>query len=432
MVRFDRRQFATGLGAAVAGALFVPSRFAIAEGSARVVVIGGGPAGATVAALVKTAAPKLQVTLIEPKISYTTCFFSNYYIGGLKSFASLTHRYSGFDALGVEFVHQAVTAIDLEKKEVRVPRGEPIPYDRLVVAPGIDFVFDGIERYSKETAELMPHAWQGGHQTQLLRGQLEKMEDGGVVVIAPPKMPYRCPPGPYERACAIAHYLKSEKPKSKLVILEPKMNFSKQPVFEEAFKKYYADIIELHLTNDIDDFSVTRVDSDTGEIQTKAGFTVKAAVANIIPKQTAGRIALDAGLAEGGWCPVEPENFLSSKVKDVYVVGDAAIAGPMPKSAFAANSQARIVAADIVAELTGADHPEPHFRNTCWSFLAPGDSVKIGADYAPGEVKGVKQLVPSGSFVSQPGESAAVRTEAYDESHAWYATLTREVFQKKG
>lgn len=430
-MKLDRRQFGKGVGAVLASSLFVPPRFAIAQGQARVVVIGGGPAGTTVAARVKTAAPKLSVTLIEPKLAYTTCFFSNYYIGGLKTYASLTHRYTNFDGLGVEFVHQAVTAIDLEKKEVLVPRGDPIPYDRLVVAPGIDLVFEGIERYSAETAAIMPHAWQGGSQTQLLREKLEAMPDGGTVVIAPPKMPYRCPPGPYERACTIAHYLKTAKPKSKLIILDPKMNFSKQPVFEEAFKKYYADIVELHLSNDIDDFSITRVDPGDGEIQTKAGFTVKADVANIIPHQTAGKIAVDAGLAEKGWCPVEPENFLSSKAKDVYVVGDAAIAGPMPKSAFAANSQAQIVAADIVAELAGADHPEPHFRNTCWSFLAPGDSVKIGADYAPGDVKGVKQLVASGAFVSQPGESEAVRKEAYDESQAWYTTLTNDMFLKK-
>lgn len=425
MIRFNRRQF--GLAAVAAAAM---PRFAIAQTAPRVVVIGGGPAGATIAWLVKKSAPNLSVTLIEPQVEYTSCFFSNYYIGGLRSFASITHRYTGFETTGVEFVHQTVTAIDLEKKEVRIKKGASLPYDRLVVAPGIDIKYGGIERYDEAAAEIMPHAWKGGHQSQLLRGRLEKMPDGGTVVIAPPKMPYRCPPGPYERACTIAHYLKTAKPKSKLVILDAKMNFSKQPVFEEAFKKYYPGIVEMHLTNDIDDFSVTRVDTRTGEVETKAGLTIKANVANIIPAQTAGRIALEAGLADGDWCPVEPENFASAKAKDVYVAGDAAIAADMPKSAYAANSQARVVAADILADLAGGERGDAKYRNTCWSFLAPNDSVKIGADYAPGDVKGHRGLAASGSFVSQPGEAAALRKEAYDESQAWYQTLTNEMFHK--
>lgn len=429
MSRLTRRQFSQGI---VGGAAMLASPFVAKAGSgARVVVVGGGPGGATVAGEVKAAAGDLKVTLIEPQTDYTTCFYSNHYIGGMRTLASITQNYVGLKKSGVEVVHQWGAGIDLEKKLVRLKRGGDVPYDRLVVAPGIDFKFEGIERYSEETTGVMPHAWKGGAQTQLLRRKLEKMPDGGTVVIAPPKMPYRCPPGPYERACAIAHYLKLAKPRSKLVILDPKMMFSKQPVFEEAFKKYYGDIIELHLTNDIDDFSVTRVDARTGEIETKAGLTVKAEVANIIPPQTAGRLAVEAGLTDGDWCPIEPENFASSKAKDVYVVGDAAIAADMPKSAFAANSQGRIVAADIIAELAGGKHPEGRYRNTCWSFLAPDDSVKIGADYAPGEIKGRRGLVPSGSFVSQPGESAALRKEVYDESLAWYATLSRQVYQRK-
>lgn len=427
----DRRQLGKALSGAIAGALFMPPRFAIASGAAKVVVIGGGPAGATVASQVKKSAPALDVTLIEPLVQYTSCFFSNYYIGGMRSFSSITHRYAGFDAIGVNFIHQTATAIDLEKKLVHVKRGPAIPYDRLVVAPGIDFKFDGIERYSEATAEVMPHAWKGGHQAQILRGQLKKMRDGGVVVIAPPKMPYRCPPGPYERVCAIANYLKQEKSKSKVILLDPKMNFSKQPVFEEAFKAHYEGIVEVHLTNDIDDYSVSRIDTRTGEIETKAGLTVKADVANIIPQQTAGRVALEAGLGEGDWCPVKPENFASEKAKDVYVLGDAAIAADMPKSAYAANSQALVVAADIVADLANGDRPIAHYQNTCWSFLSPGNSAKIGAEYAPGEFKGAHGLAPSNAFVSQPGESPDVRKQAYDESQAWYRAMTDEMFQKK-
>jgi len=426
--RIDRRRFAQGLGAAAA--VFAPAPFAIASGNARVVIIGGGPAGATVAGEVKKAAPKLSVTLVEPLIEYTSCFFSNHYIGGLRTLTSLTHRYSGFNALGVEFVHKAASAIDLEKRLVLLATGQKLEFDRLVVAPGIDFKFGAIERYDEKAAEIMPHAWKSGQQTRLLRRKLEAMRDGGVVVIAPPKLPYRCPPGPYERVCVIANYLKTAKPRSKIVVLDAKMTYSKQPAFEEAYKKYYDGMIEVHLTNDIDDQSVSRVDLRTGEIETRAGLNIKADVANIIPQQTAGRIALAAGLADGDWCPVDPETFMSAKAKGVYVVGDAAIAADMPKSAFAASSQARVVAADIVADLMFTDRAPARYHNTCWSFLAPGDSVKIGADYTPGEWKGHAGLVPSGPFVSAPGEPAELRKENYEASLAWYTTLTNEMFQK--
>lgn len=421
----DRRQF--GLGAAALGVSLV-ARPALAQGAAKVVVIGGGPGGATVAGTVKLANAKLDVTLIEPQRFYTTCFLSNFYIGGLRTRASITQSYEGLRAAGIRVVRDRAAAIDMTKKSVRLQNGGDIAYDRLVVAPGIGFKYNSIEGYSEEAAKLMPHAWSGGAQSKLLRQKLLDMEDGGLVVIAPPRNPYRCPPGPYERACAIAHYLKTAKPKSKLVILDPKMSFSKQPVFEEAFAKYYKDIIELHLTNDIDDMGLARVDPRTGEVVTKSGAKFKAAVANIIPDQHAGDIAISSGLAEGDWCPVHVENFKSAKSEFVYVLGDSSAAAEMPKSAYSANNQAKVVAADILADLAGTARAEARYRNTCWSFLAPDDSVKIGADYAPGDVKGKHVLVPSKSFVSQPGEKPALRKEVFDESLAWYDTLIASVF----
>jgi sulfide dehydrogenase [flavocytochrome c] flavoprotein subunit len=241
-----------------------------------------------------------------------------------------------------------------------------------------------------------------------------------------PNNPFRCPPGPYERACMIAHYLKTRKPKSKLIILDPKRAFSKQPVFIEAFDKYYKNIIELNLSSEIDDFTVVSVDPKTKEVVTKAGKKVRADVANIIPQQRAGEIAAKAGINEGDWCPVNPENFSASKVQDIYVLGDAAIAAEMPKSAFSANSQAKVVAADIAAVLAKKDKFEARYRNTCWSLLAPDDNVKIGANYAPKDGK----LDPSGSFVSQRGEAADVRKQNYQESIAWYDNITSEMFAK--
>ncbi len=295
---------------------------------------------------------------------------------------------------------------------------------------GKDFKHGGIEGYDEAAFNFMPHAWKGGRQSRILRNRLEAVPDGGVVVIAPPRNPYRCPPGPYERACVIANYLKAAKPKSKLIILDPKMAFSKQPVFVEAFAKYYKDIVELHLTNDIDDMSVVRVVPKTGEVVTKSGFTVKAALANIIPDQRAGEIAHLAGLTEGDWCPVKLENFRAKAADDVYVLGDSAVAAEMPKSAFAASNQAGVVVADILAELAGGARPEAHYRNTCWSWLHADDAAKIGADYAPGDLNGKHELVPSGSFVSKPGESAALRKETYEESLAWYDTLVSQMFNK--
>jgi sulfide dehydrogenase [flavocytochrome c] flavoprotein chain len=426
---FSRRQFGAGLVAASAiSAMPLP---ACARGEANVVIVGGGPAGATVAVTLKKTNPKLNVTLIETKTKYTSCFFSNGYIGGLYGVDDLTHTYKGLISIGINVIHDTVTMIDTNKKSLKTRVNKEHSYDRLVVAPGIDFKWDTIQDYSEETAEIMPHAWRGGSQSVLLRKRLEKMDDGGTVVITAPPLPYRCPPGPYERACVIAHYLKTRKPKSKVVILDAKMTFSKQAVFQEAFTKYYKDIIELHLSNDIDDQALARVDARTGEITTKAGLKIKSAVANIIPPQTAGAIAIQAGLTKNDWCPIKPENFASALAEHVYVLGDAAIATDMPKSAFTAHSQGLAVAADILADLEQKPRPTASYRNTCWSLLAPGDAAKIGANYAPGELPGGKKgLVPKDAFVSKPGETDEVRKATYEEAYAWYPTLISQAFNK--
>jgi sulfide dehydrogenase [flavocytochrome c] flavoprotein subunit len=425
----DRRTFLAGVGGVAATVIGSRRTFAAAPGAfAKVVIIGGGPGGATVANVLRQREPNLSVTLVEPKSAYTTCFYSNYYLGGLRSFESLTHSYRGLKALGVTVAADTAVAIDTTARTVELAGGDTLPYDRLVVAPGIDFKFDGIEGYSEAVAESMPHAWRGGVQTQLLRNQLEQMDDGGVVLLAPPRAPYRCPPGPYERACAIANYLKTEKPRSKLIIVDPKMAFSKQPAFLEAFDKYYKGIIELHLTDDIDDFALAKVDPDTREITTKSGLKVKAAVANIVPDQRAGDIAVKAGLTQGDWCPIDPASFASTLAKDVYVIGDAAIATDMPKSAFSANSQAHAVVGNLLADFAGKPRQPASYYNTCWSFVAPDDVIKIGADYQPGDFGGKLALAPHNPFVSKPGEPATLRKSNAQESAGWYDTLVRDIF----
>jgi sulfide dehydrogenase [flavocytochrome c] flavoprotein subunit len=429
MSKLSRRSFgklAAGTGAGVvAGSVLAP--FAIAQGAAKVVIVGGGAGGATVAHFVKTAAPNLDVTLIEANSIYSSSFFSNLYLGGFRTLESLNNGYAGLRRLGIKVVHDYANAVDPKRKTVRTRGGRTYSYDRLVLSPGIDIKYESIQGYSRDAARVMPHAYNtDATQKRLLKQQLQAMRDGGTVAMVMPNNPFRCPPGPYERACMIAHYLKTRKPKSKLVILDPKRAFSKQPVFTEAFDRHYKNIIELNLSTELDDFSVVSVNAKTKEIVTKAGKRVRADVANIIPQQRAGEIASKAGINEGDWCPVNAENFSSSKVADIYVLGDASIAAEMPKSAFSANSQAKVAAADIAAVLAKKEKFEPRYRNTCWSLLAPDDNVKIGANYTP---KGGK-LDPSGSFVSQRGEAADVRKQNYQESIAWYNSITDEMFAK--
>jgi sulfide dehydrogenase [flavocytochrome c] flavoprotein subunit len=432
MANFSRRQFAkiVGGGAVAAASAGPLCHFAIAKGKGKVVIVGGGAGGATVAHHVKKSAPDLDVTLVEVQPEYTTCFFSNLYLGGFRTFESLTHDYEGLKKLGVNVVHDLATGVDALMKTVALKGGASLAYDRLVLSPGIGFKYDTIEGYSEDAAEMMPHAWKAGQQTKLLKSKLETMDDGGLVVLAPPNNPYRCPPGPYERMCMIAHYLKSNKPKSKLILLDPKTKFSKQPLFMEAVNKYYKDIVQVNLTNEIDNFGVVKVDPKTGEVTTKSGEKFTAAVANIIPNQKAGKIAFDAGCTEGDWCPVEAGTFLSAKVPDVYVLGDASVATQMPKSGFSANSQAKAVAAHIASVLSGKKFFPPRFRNTCWSLVGENDSVKVGASYKAGEKDGKSMLVASGGFVSKTGEDAKLREEQFKESEGWYSGITTDMFAK--
>jgi len=428
MSKMTRREFAMLAAGAVAATSDL-SGPAIAAGPAKIVIVGGGPGGATVANRLKSANPELDITLVEPKDKYTTCFYSNLYLGGFRSFRSITFDYEGIRKRGIEVVSDTVTAIDTAGRTVTLARGaSPLRYDRLVVAPGIDLKFDSIAGYSPEAAKIMPHAWQGGEQTWILKEKLLALPDGGLVVMSSPPNPYRCPPGPYERACMIAHFLKTKKPRAKLILFDAKKTYSKQAVFEQAFDEYYRDIVEINLTNEIDDYSVVAVNAQTGEVTTRSGRKERAALANIIPAQRAGAIAAKAGLTEGDWCPVNPQNFASTKARDVYVLGDAAIASDMPKSAYSAMSQAGVVAADILADLAGQPRPPGQFRNTCWSMVAPDNSAKIGGDYFPAEKNGRAFLQGRNEFISHADDSPAVRLETNRESRDWYQTMVTDIF----
>jgi NADPH-dependent 2,4-dienoyl-CoA reductase/sulfur reductase-like enzyme len=430
MTEFSRRDFGRliGGGAFTAAAASPLGSFALAQAAPKVVIIGGGAGGASLANVLKKGDPQVDVTLVETNPVYSSSFFSNLYLGGIRDFASLNHGYADLRKTGVRVVIDTAIDVDAVKKAVKLKSGRTLAYDRLVLSPGIEINYSSIPGYTAELAGQFPHAYTtDGRQKMLLKGQLDKMPDGGVVVMAMPNNPFRCPPGPYERACMIAHVLKTKKPKSKLVILDPKKAFSKQAVFVEGINKHYKDIVELNLSNDIDDHSIASFDPKTRELTTKAGKKVKGDVVNLIPQQRAGQIAAKAGVTEGDWVPVNPENMLAKKGKDIYVIGDATVAAEMPKSAFSANSQAKVVAAELLAELSKKDRFPARYRNTCWSLIAPDDCIKIGSNYAPKDGK----FDPSGGFVSQPGEDATVRKQNFVESVGWYDSIITDMFAKR-
>jgi sulfide dehydrogenase [flavocytochrome c] flavoprotein subunit len=419
-MRWTRRDIAKLAGSVALAGIAAP---AIAAAPARIVVVGGGPAGATVARYLARAPSRFQVTMVEAEPRYHTCFFSNLYLAGLRSLDSLEHSYEMLQAKhGVTIVHDTAIAIEPAVKQVRLASSGRLQYDRLVVAPGIAFRWDAIEGYDEAASETLPHAWRGAAQMRLLQRQLGAMEDGGLFLLTVPPDPIRCPPGPYERVSLVACYLKREKPKSKILVLDSKNSFPKQELFQDAWNRLYRGMVEwLPL-----DFhgGVTSVDAGTRTV-TISNDKFQCAVANVIPPHTAGTIALRTDLAdEKGWCPVDPATLESKLVPRIHVVGDAIIPGEMPKSAFAANSQAKVCAMAVAALLDGRDPFEAHYFNTCWSFLGPDDAVKIGASYRAidGKIKAVEK------FISNVEESAETRRLAARQAEAWYAAITADAF----
>ena len=410
----------------MAASLAVPvlPRHASAQTAPKVVVVGGGFAGTTVARFLHRLDPQIDVTLVEPTAIFTTCPHSNAVLAGFRDIRDQRFGYQAVRAEGVSVIHTAATAVDSQARQLRLADGPSISYDRLIVAPGIDFRWGAIPGYSEAAAERMPHAWKAGEQTLLLRHQLEGMADGGLVVIAVPANPYRCPPGPYERASLIAHYLKTTKPRSKVLVLDAKDSFSKQPLFTAAWKQLYPGLLEwVPLSQG---GKVTAVDPAAGTVSTDFEKYTPA-VANIIPPQQAGRIAELAGVADRtGWCPVDPVSFESRLQKNIHVVGDAAIAGAMPKSAFAANAQAKICAAAVATLLRGGAPSDPVLVNTCYSLVAPGYGFSVAGVYRP---KGGQLTDVEGAGGMSPLQaSAETRTLEARYGEAWFRTITEEVF----
>jgi NADPH-dependent 2,4-dienoyl-CoA reductase/sulfur reductase-like enzyme len=415
-----RRQF---LKMGVTAALLHAPAFAQGAGP-RVVVVGGGFAGASCARALRQANARIAVTLVEANPTFTACPLSNVVIGGLRELSAQQFTYERVAADGITVVRATATGVDSQARSVTLGDGARLSYDRLVLAPGIDIRWGALPGYDEAAAERMPHAWRAGEQTLLLRRQLEAMDDGGLVVMSAPPNPFRCPPGPYERASLIAHYLKTRKPKSKLIVLDAKDAFSKQRLFQQAWAELYPGLLEwVSLSKG---GKVVSVDPATNTLVTDFGKH-QAKVANVIPPQKAGRIAEVAGVADAsGWCPIDPVTFESKRQPNIHVIGDAAIAGAMPKSAFAANSQAKTCAAAVARLVTGAAPAAPKLINTCYSLVAPDYGISVAGVYVP--TGGQLAEVPGSGGVSPAEAPRATRAVEAGLAEAWFRTITAEVF----
>ncbi|MGA1268829.1 MAG: FCSD flavin-binding domain-containing protein [Gemmobacter sp.] len=412
------------IGTALAAPL-VLGRPAAAAAGARVAVVGAGFAGASCARALRRIAPEIAVTLIEPEAQIVTCPFSNLVIAGMAEIGSVSHGLDGLRAAGIEVIADRAIGADAGKGTLTLAGGGEVGFDRLVVAPGIDLRFDAIAGYDAAAAEIMPHAWKAGAQTLLLRARLEAMADGGTVAIVVPANPYRCPPGPYERASLIAHYLKTNKPRSKLLVIDGKDTFSKQGLFLDGWAELYGPLVEWIPVSQAG--SLLAVDPAKGEIVTEfSRFVVD--VANIIPPQRAGALAQTLGLAgEGGWCSVDPVSFESLLVPGVHVLGDAIIAGAMPKSGFAASSQGKACAHALAAVLGGEAPQAPSFINTCYSLVGPEYGISVADVFRVGG-SGKIEAVEGAGGTSPRDAGADVRRDEARYAHGWYASITADIW----
>jgi NADPH-dependent 2,4-dienoyl-CoA reductase/sulfur reductase-like enzyme len=420
-----RRTLLTG-SASLAGAMVLGAPPLLGQAKPRVVVIGGGAGGATAAKYIaKDSAGAISVTLVEPSAKYQTCFHSNLYLGGFRDYASITHDYAALKKkYGIAVAAERANKIDRDKKEVILASGRKLPYDRLIVSPGIDLKYDSVPGWSQAAEEKMPHAWKPGAQTQILKKRLDAVPNGGVIVMIAPPNPYRCPPGPYERVSMMAHALKkARKDRCKIFVIDPKESFSKQALFQEGWEKHYKGLVEW-IGPKVHD-GLKSVDPKTNTVVTGFETYNNAALVNVIPAQMAGAIARDAGLANAsGFCAIDPASMKSAVDPNIYVLGDACIAGDMPKSAFSANSQAKVAAMMVRGELVSARTFPARYTNTCWSLIETDDCVKVGGAY---EAKDGK-IAAASTFVSQTGETADLRKQTQAENMAWYTGITADIF----
>jgi sulfite dehydrogenase len=403
-----RRDFVKLAGAA--GALSLAGCATPGGGKGRVVVIGGGYGGATAARYLRMWEPGIEVVMVERNDLFTSCPMSNLVLGGNRTMDEIRRSYDGLRRRGVRIVQDEATAVDADRRIVRLQRGGDLSYDRLVVSPGVDFLFAEVEGY-QAAQERMPHAWKAGPQTVTLRRQLEAMRDGGVYVLAVPLAPYRCPPGPYERASQVAHYFKKAKPRSKVLILDANPDVtSKGPLFKRAWAELYKDMVEFRGNSKV-------VAVDPGAMSVRTDFdTIQGDVLNVVPPQRAGDLAVKAGLIthNNRWCDVDWRTLESKKVKGVHVLGDATLSAPaMPKSGHMANQQAKVCAAAIIELMSGrAPNASPVMTNTCYSYVSDSEVIHVASVHQWDA--GQSSIVP----VKGAGGVSAARNEL-EGKYAW-------------
>jgi len=416
----NRRRFLGTTAGLAAASLGAPMVWAQDGGRPKVVVIGGGATAARYIA--KDSQGAIDVTLVEPSRSYYTCFFSNLYMGGFRTLESIAHSYGKLASdYGINVVHDMATGIDRDARTVTLAGGGVLPYDRLILSPGIDFVEGAVEGWDVSAQNAMPHAYKAGSQSELLKAQIEAMPQGGVYAMVAPSNPFRCPPGPYERVSMVAHVLKEQNPTAKIIIADPKPKFSKMALFQEGWNDNYADMIDWIGP----DFGGGNVSVDPAAMTvTIDGEETKVDVCNVIPAQKAGRICDIAGITEGNWAPVDGHTMQSRMDENIHVLGDATNQGDMPKSGFSANSQAKVAAMAVRGALTGSKVFPAKFSNTCWSLIDTDNGVKVGATYEATDEK----IAKVDGFISETGESAELRQATYEESLGWYAGITSDMF----
>jgi NADH dehydrogenase FAD-containing subunit len=418
----NRRAF-IGTGVAAAAALSAPAVRAGSHGKPRVVVVGGGAGGATAARYIaKDSKGAIDVTLVEPTRMYYTCFFSNLYIGGFRQLSSIGHSYGTLASqYGINVVHDWAVGIDNDAKTVSLAGGAKLPYDRLILSPGIDFVDGAVPGWDLTKQNKMPHAYKAGSQTELLKAQIEAMPQGGTYAMIAPPNPFRCPPGPYERVSMVAHLLKNINPTAKILIADPKPKFSKMALFQEGWANHYDGMIEWVGPDFGGDVVEVNADEMTVSID---GEVTKVDACNVIPAMKAGKICDMAGITEGNWAPVSGHTMQSRIDPNIHVLGDATNQGDMPKSGFSANSQAKVAAMAVRGALTGSKVFPAKFSNTCWSLIDTDDGIKVGASYQATDEK----IAKVDGFISKTGEDAALRKATYEESVGWYAGITNDMF----
>lgn len=413
-----RRLVGGGLAAVAAASL--PGCASLTGGPSigRVVIVGGGFGGATAARYLRLWGGNVDVTLVERNASFVSCPISNLVLGGHKQMSDITVSYSALEAMGVKRIQGDAVAIDAQAKEVRLADGRKLPYDRVIVSPGVDFMFDQVAGLSTPAAqEKFLHSWKAGPQTVALRRQLEAMPDGGVYALAIPKAPYRCPPGPYERACMVASYFKQYKPRSKVLVLDANPEItSKKGLFEKAFADHYKGILEYRPNNEL-----KQVDAATG--MAKLEFDdVKADVLNVVPPQRAGDIARSAGLIDvnNRWVGVNWLTMESTAVPGIHVLGDATFSAPaMPKSGHMANQHAKVAAAAIIQLLKGQPVSEaPVVMNTCYSFVTARDVIHVASVHQYDAKDKTFKTVPGSG-----GVSAAANQVEGRNALAWAANI---------